>query len=130
MMQSAPGTITDLRVQEFLARNKTAVAERLPDGSWIVRVAGVALNESIWSKPSAEVAFLVPVGFPNARPDCFVCDQDLRHKDGSLPANAQALVQPHFGTVLWFSYHPQAWDIRSTIDTYLRLILRRLADPR
>lgn len=123
-------TVADIRVREFLHENQDGRATRLPDGSWVIRVENVVLDNTVWSKPSTFIGFIVPAQFPIARPDCFVADYDLVHKDGSQPANAAVNDQPNFGTVLWFSYHPQFWDVRSTIHTYLRVIMQRLADPR
>ncbi len=129
-MNSTVAGLADVRVREFLIRHPEADATRLPDGSWAVRVRDVALDTAIWSKATTTVAFFVPAAFPMARPDCFLADADLHHANGTVTSNAQVNEQPHFGSMLWFSYHPTTWDIRDTVETYFRLIRQRLADPR
>ncbi len=113
------------------------VAERYPaselrpmdDGARIAIIRNILLRPGLWNKPSTEVGFVVPVGYPMARPDCFWADGDLRLGNGGMPKNSQFNVQYVFAGWLWFSYHPAQWDpSRDTLITYVRLIKQRLDD--
>ncbi len=125
---SAP---VDDAVAVFTARHPNATVIRIADGSWGIRVPDVPIDPAIWSKSSAFVAFVLPAGYPIQRPDCFWADIDLRLRGGQVPANTN-VQNPHptFGAMLWFSYHPQSWDVRDTAETYFHLIQGRLADGR
>lgn len=114
-----------------------SVAERYPgselrpmdDGARIAVIDNVVLRPGLWNKPSTKIGFVVPVGYPMARPDCFWADGDLRLANGGMPKNAQFNAQYFFADWLWFSYHPVQWDTsRDTLITYVRLIKQRLAD--
>ncbi|MBV9719231.1 MAG: hypothetical protein JOZ77_07920 [Candidatus Eremiobacteraeota bacterium] len=102
---------------------------RLQNGDFSVCVPGVALTG--WSKPQSAVAFVVPAGFPVQRPDCFWTDGDLTLQSGAAPANSQ-MSQPHpvHPGMRWFSYHPNIWDVRDTVETYWHLIQGRLLQAR
>lgn len=100
----------------------------LPDGSVIVTTT-MALPPG-WNKQQTQVWFALPVAFPNAQPDCFFADLDLRLANGAQPANSgfQTLATQH---LLWFSWHLSSWNpAQDNVDTYVRFIGRRLADVR
>lgn len=105
-------------------------AQQLADGTTLITVPRIALPPG-WSAKTTCVCFLLPVGYPGARPDCFWADEGLRLASGSMPANAQ--VQPIPGTAergLWFSWHLRSWQAADRAASYVRFILRRLADAR
>jgi len=101
------------------------------DGTVVVTVPGVPLPAG-WNKRIATVAFVVPVGYPAARPDCFWADGDLRLSSGATPQNAAMNTIPGFGELrLWFSWHLAAWSpSRDSLLTYVRTTQRRFAEPR
>jgi len=104
-----------------------ATADLLPDGTSLVAVPGVVLPSG-WNQTVTTIQYIVPVGYPAARPDCFWADASLRLASGAVPQNAQVQT-PSFGgpTRLWFSWHVAAWGNRDTLKTYLRTVLVRLA---
>jgi hypothetical protein len=108
-----------------------AEAISLPDGTALVTIPRVSLPPG-WNQPVSGVSFIVPVGYPMARPDCFWADSNLRLAGGGMPQNAgvnQAPGQPE--PRLWFSWHLAAWNPASdSLLTYLRVIQRRFAELR
>lgn len=131
MNGSAASAPVDDAVNAFTTRRPNAVVLQIADGSWGIQVPDVPIDAELWTKASTSVAFILPAAYPIQRPDCFWADLDLRLRNGQLPANAN-IQNPHpaFGPMLWFSYHPQSWDIRCTVETYFHLIQGRLADGR
>jgi hypothetical protein len=120
--------------QQFEVLRGTAAQasiQGLPDGSQLIIVPAYELPDG-WSKPSVDVKFIAPVGYPLARPDCFWTDADLRLKTGGVPMNTGATPLPFSpGTHLWFSWHVAAWNPNNdSLLTYLYVIKRRLHDPR
>jgi hypothetical protein len=97
------------------------------NGSTLIRVPRLRLPPG-WSKPSTDVWFVVPVGYPGAMPDCFWAEPDLRLADGAQPANSgqQAVggTGPEVG--LWFSWHLQRWNPSTdAIVSYVHFIESR-----
>jgi hypothetical protein len=118
-------------VADFQRRHPSAEVQTLSGGGFGIRVPDAVLDPAIWSKDQSAVAFVVPSAFPVQRPDCFWTDPDLRLKSGQLPANSGMGSQhPIYPGMLWFSYHPVAWDVRDTVETYWHLIQGRLLEPR
>jgi hypothetical protein len=124
-----PRSLVERSVDDFIARHPDAEAQRLPDGSYSIRLTDVPLIG--WSKMGCAIAWVVPAAFPLQRPDCFWTDGDLLLASGACPANSQVGPQhPLHPGMRWFSYHPNAWDIRDTVETYWHLIQGRLLQAR
>jgi hypothetical protein len=114
-----------------------AVRERFPvssltgnaDGSWTVEVRDVPLDLQCWNQSSTTIRFILPIGYPAAKPDCFYADPELRLRSGAMPhaSNMQAL--PHSGIdQLWFSWHVDYWNAaRDSLLTFVRVVQVRLA---
>lgn len=103
-----------------------SIAQPHDGGSYLITVPNQKLVPG-WTKPATTIHFLVTAGFPQARPDCFWADEDLRLSSGTLPQNSAIQSVAGLGQRLWFSFHPQTWDpSRDTLLTYLRVIRRRL----
>jgi|SRR5690242_10931560 len=102
--------------------------ERLSDGTLLVSVPEVRLPSG-WNQDSTTILFLVPVGYPAARPDCFWADSSLRLLNNAMPANSGVQQIPQTGlTQLWFSWHVATWNPgRDSLMTYARVIRDRLA---
>lgn len=104
-----------------------STAVPLTDGTTVIRIPGVILPVG-WNRAATEVRFVVPVGFPMARPDCFWADTDLRLATGAMPQNSG--MTPVTGTQdvrLWFSWHLLGWNpLTDTVLTYARVIMDRL----
>lgn len=105
-------------------------ARALPDATVLVTVPSVPLSTG-WSQVTTDVSFVVPVGYPMARPDCFYADVGLRLANGNLPMNTAPQQIPHSeDTCVWFSWHLTTWHpTRDTLLTYVRVIQDRLNRP-
>lgn len=111
------------RLQESYPRS---AVQNLGDGTGVVTLPGVQLPVG-WNKQAVTAFFIVPVGFPMARPDCFWTEEDLRLANGSLPKNSAVQTVPWGGAKLWFSWHPSSWNPNGdTLRTYARVIEDRL----
>ena len=100
-----------------------------PDGSKVLEVPGVPLPHG-WSLERTSVWFVVPIGYPQVKPDCFYAPSELALAGGAPPASSG--IQHLLGRPMrWFSWHLQAWDpVRDGLAQFLRFVERRLADPR
>jgi hypothetical protein len=103
----------------------------LPDGTTLVTVPSVMLPPG-WNRAATTVSFIVPVGYPMARPDCFWAEVGLRLAGGGMPQGAGVNPVPGTGQPgLWFSWHLAVWNpVTDSLLTYVRVIQRRLAEPR
>lgn len=101
------------------------------DGSALVAVPNVRLPTG-WNAEYTTVYFVVPVGYPTARLDCFWTDPNLRLASGMLPTNSQINAN-HGGPepLLWFSYHPTSWNpLRDDLLTYVKIASTRFRETR
>jgi Prokaryotic E2 family E len=124
--------ITPLIQAQFAALQKDHADARIEvgPGGAIVSIPGMALEPSgSWSKPATTVRILAPPAFPQARPDCFWVDEDVRLASGGLPQSAQ--VNSQLGpNLLWFSWHVQKWNPNiDTLQTYVKVVQERLRQP-
>jgi hypothetical protein len=99
----------------------------LPDGTSLMKVPSVVLPDG-WNQKTTTIWFLVPVGFPLSRPDCFWADADLRLASGAMPMNANLTALPLRGeNRTWFSWHLQQWNpVTDGLLSYVRVIQDRL----
>jgi hypothetical protein len=113
------------------------LAERHPGTTWedrgahglLVTIPNLPLPNG-WNKPSTQVKFLAPQGYPYSRPDCFWADGDLRvQHQPNLPQNAQINpVLPDVAGMVWFSWHLEQWNPnRDDIFSWMGCIRDRLA---
>ena len=111
------------------AKFPDANLERRPDGSAVIRIPNFPLPPG-WSKTSTMVLFVVLSAYPQAKPDGFWADADLRLASGVLPANSTP--NNNYGGVeqlLWFSWHANSWN--QNLDdflTYAMVIRRRFLE--
>ena len=107
-----------------------STARGLPDGTVLVTVPSIPIPGG-WNQSQTAVSFLVPVGYPVAKPDCFYADAGLRLANGNLPMNAATQQVPHTSeTRIWFSWHLATWHpTRDSLQTYVGVILDRLKRP-
>ncbi len=122
--------VTEQQLAELGERCDT-IHRLLPNGAILVTLPAVPLGTG-WSQTATAVRFLVPVGYPMARPDCFWADQSLRLANGALPQASNVQPIPESGeTGLWFSWHVAHWDPnRDSLQTYVHVIQSRLKEPR
>lgn len=107
----------------------------LPNGGVLIRVPAVRVTG--WNRPTADVLFVAPPGYPAAQPDCFwVEPSNFRLASGQTPQNSNdgnpipGDTQPGRATT-WFSWHVQSWNpSRDTLITYFKVILSRLTPAR
>src|ERR1700730_16762743 len=114
----------DIQFEKLQSKHPLATLQRNPDGSAIVTIPDIPLYNKGWSKSATTIRFVVPVGYPAAKPDCFWADADLRLSDGSVPKNTGQQPLPNFNQpMLWFSWHSSSWNVNNDdLRTYLRLI--------
>jgi hypothetical protein len=108
-----------------------AEAAVMPDGTVLLTVPELQLPAG-WSQSATHVMFVVPVGYPMARPDCFFADASLRLANGGMPMNTGMQPLPPGGVPhLWFSWHLAAWNpTTDTLMTYIRVIRDRFNHAR
>ena len=125
--------MTPIQQQFEILKNYIPKVElrELPDRSCLIIASDVELPAG-WSKPSVQVKFIAPIGYPLATPDCFWTDVDLRLANNGVPQNTGSNPIPHVGGQhLWFSWHVKSWNPNSdSLLTYFHVIKRRLQDPR
>ena len=119
--------VAGVHLEQLRTRYPGATAEARPDGTVLVSVPDVALPPG-WNQTTTAVRFLVPVGYPAARPDNFFADGTLKLANGNPPANASLQVPSgRSETCTLFSWHLSAWNPTvDTLVTYMRVIADRL----
>jgi len=104
---------------------------QIPNGTYLVKLYDFRLPKG-WNQQTVNVYFLLPVGYPVARPDTFWTDPGLTLLNGGPPANT-GTNQPEGVPpgLLWFSWHPSAWNPnRDTLSTYVAIIRQRFNEIR
>jgi hypothetical protein len=113
-----------------------ATVTQLANGGALIKVTQVDLGPG-WDRPTADVIFVAPPGYPSAAPDCFwVEPSPLRLANGATPQNSNdsnAIPgdnDPGRRTT-WFSWHVQVWNPNTgSLSGYYQLILDRLRPAR
>ena len=107
-----------------------ASMRELPNGV-VVTVPDVPLEPAgQWNKVKTVAHILAPVGYPQAKPDCFWVESDIRLASGAMPANS-AINNTIGPPLLWFSWHVARWNPNTdTLKTYLNVVRERLRTPR
>jgi hypothetical protein len=129
MATTVATSIPEIQMEVVRERFPESSVTLNPDGSWTVNIHNVALDAQRWNQPSTTVRFILPVGYPAARPDCFFADATLRLVAGNMPAGTGIQPLPHSGAQhLWFSWHLDYWNpARDSILTFIRVMQVRLA---
>lgn len=124
-------TLIEEQSAELIQKRLGATCTANPDGSCLVTVPNVLLPAG-WTPNTTTVRFIVPVGYPTARPDCFWADANLRLDGGRMPQNSGQSPLPNGpNPLLWFSWHLQKWDPNTdSLATYLRVIENRFLELR
>jgi hypothetical protein len=119
------------QVSELRASFSHVDATPFPDGTVLISIHEVPLPPG-WNQNEATLHFLVPVGYPMAKPDCFWADENLRLNSGAMPMNTNITPIPHINQrKLWFSWHIHHWNpISDDLVTYVRVIQNRLKERR
>jgi hypothetical protein len=108
-------------------------------GQYLILIPGVMLPEG-YRENICTVLFIVPPGFPAARPDHFFTDIEIRLENGALPKgtlmegcnNTPLHDWPQWeGHCQWWSWHLQMWDPNySGLVTFFSAIRQRLNPAR
>jgi hypothetical protein len=124
-------TPIEKQFSELESKHAGATRNLLPDGSHVVSIPNVPLPPG-WNARSTTVLFVVPVGFPASRPDCFWTDANLRLANGINPQNTGNNPLPgQTQAYLWFSWHVQKWSPNAdSLSTYLHVIESRFCELR
>ena len=125
-------TLLEEQIEVLRSQYPDVAVRSLPSGAALVLLPNVLLPEG-WSKNSTAIRFLVPVGYPHAKPDCFWADADLRLASGDTPANTGGTAIPEINEAghLWFSWHTARWNPnRDSLLTYVNVVKNRLRDTR
>lgn len=115
--------------------DETPMLIPLPNGSHLISVPGWKLCAG-WNRPSANVLFVAPVGYPMAQPDCFwVEPAGFRLADGTTPQacnDANPIPGDTAGrSTTWFSWHLQSWNPnQDSLKKFFDVIKARLDPPR
>ena len=122
----------EARVEHEMALLQAAhpgvAVHRDPTGQHLIELPNFPLPPG-WSKPRATVLFRLPPAYPEARPDCFWADVDLRLAGGAMPTNTGLPPEQLLGrNWLWFSWHVQRWAAgKDDLVKYVGVITQRLA---
>ncbi len=125
-------SLVDAQFQALNQAHTGATCQPLGDGSFLVVVPSVPVPEG-WTARETTVRFVVPVGYPMARPDCFWADESLTLRDGRVPQNTGGNPLPIAPPTpqRWYSWHLTNWSPNSdTLSTYLKVIRNRFAELR
>ena len=97
------------------------------DGTFVVVIEGSKLAQG-WNQATTTVRFVVPLGYPIARPDCFWTDSNVRVANGTAnPKNAAIQLTAFAGEQMWFSWHVGSWNPQTdSLKTYMKVIEARL----
>lgn len=126
------GTPRETQFEELKAQFPGAELKTLPSGAALVVIKDYKLPGG-WNQSLTDIKFLVPVGYPQAKPDCFWCSPNLRLANNSDPqaSNMQAVPELPGEPQRWFSRHVGSWDPnKDSLLSYLRVIIKRLQEPR
>lgn len=122
--------IIDVQFAEIKKLYKDSTMQNLPGGSFLVQVPEVTLPDG-WNQNKTTIWFVIPVGYPIAKPDCFWVDRDLRLKNGTMPINTSHTPMPSGTIELWFSWHSTKWNPNTDdLLTYMHMAKMRLRELR
>lgn len=128
-------SVVDEQFRELQAAPEFAGArlDELPNGTALMTIPEFPLPQG-WNKTAVTVYFVIPVGYPSAKPDTFWTAADLRLSSGALPQSSTPggnLLPGVPADSLWFSWHAASWSPnRDTLITYARLISSRFQAAR
>lgn len=115
-------------LQLLQAAHPGVVVHRDPSGQHLIELPDLPLPAS-WNKATATALFRLPPGYPEARPDCFWADADLRLVGGAMPQNSNLPADQLLDrSWLWFSWHVQRWvPGKDDLVKYVGVIAQRFA---
>ena len=124
-----------IALNPIVAAQLDALKEEYPEAHWEEVVGGGGMVRVIvpgfplpsgWSAEKATVHFILPVGYPIARPDCFWTTELLRLAGGRTPMGTGTNQMPGSSeSLLWFSWHVDAWDSKADVLRWMKIIKQR-----
>lgn len=104
----------------------SADVRTMHDGSCLVSISDVPLPVG-WNRTHTTIWFVIPMGYPIAKPDCFWADPELRLSGERQPMNTNVSAMPNGEMKLWFSWHTQRWNPNADdLLTYVHVVETRL----
>lgn len=111
------------RVQQEICtvREKFPELQHGEQWNWVL-IPEYLLPEGRFNKETSKLLFLVPTAYPNAGPDNFFVDGNLRLAGGASPpafnqgSNSSSGAAPVPGDWGWFSWHPQDWRPAAKVE--------------
>lgn len=107
---------------------------QMSNGGSLIKVIGLPVVG--WNRPTADILFVAPPGYPNAPPDCFwVEPNNFRLENGGTPlaSNDSNPIpgETEARSTTWFSWHVQSWNPNTdSLVGYFHQILDRLRPAR
>jgi len=98
--------------------------------SIILVIQGFQLGDG-FTKSASDLLLQIPRSYPDAGPDMFWVDEDVRLASGELPQAAEATTEIHGRIRRRFSWHRARWN--PTIDNlhgHLEFIRKRLREKK
>ena len=116
---------------KLIQRYRLATLTPVPNGTFVVEIPAFPLPDG-WNARSTTVYFIVPVGYPVAKPDTFWTSPDLRLAGGGMPNGTNQQNPPGIPPdLLWFSWHPSVWNPnRDSLINYAEVIAQRFREAR
>lgn len=116
------------RVAEEIERVKADYAnlqvQQRPDGSIYIRIPSVSLPPG-WNMPATKILVIIPVQYPQAPPQGFYADANLKLADGRQPSGGGAAAIDN-EQWLRFCWSPKGWDIsKENLWKYIKFVESR-----
>ena len=108
-----------------------ATLTHLSNGTAIIHLRDYGIPQG-WDRRKVNLYFVVPIGYPVARPDTFWVDADLRLASGAQPTSTGRNAADGVpANLLWFSWHASTWNPnQDKLVTYVAMIARRFEQLR
>ena len=120
--------VVERHFARFRDRYNSAEIRELPSGAALITVPEIKIPSG-WDTDCLSIRFLVPVGYPNAQPDCFWTQPAILLSNGSQPKNTAQNQIPETNDIwFWFSWHLESgqWNAnRDDLVTYFSVVLSR-----
>ena len=116
------------RVAEEIERIRTDYlnlqVQQRPDGSTYIIIPSISLPNG-WNMPATKILVILPVQYPQASPQGFYADPNLKLADSRAPSGSGAAV---IDSEQWlrFCWNPQVWDMsRESLWKYIKFVETR-----
>jgi len=98
------------------------------DGTVHVEIADIPLPSG-WSKEKARILIVLPIGYPQTKPNGFEVDADLRLATGQMPGASQSQINGQ--TWMHVCWNPKSWDAsRENLWRYVKFVEKYFEESR